>query len=223
MIITENLATAKNATVTSGDGYLVDSTAGVAYSGEIPYILKGNSAINFEFPNDRANGWKETDGYTLNFVYDIQDLNGASVFQVVYKSTHHSTVVYVKYGDEVRTFTYYLNNDPWYNANGFYVYGVPNFNEAYYAPYMFNNKNNNIGAGTMEIKIVDDVVQIWATHIEGKDEGWGKEQKLIAAFDGSDAGGGAGLICLCARRQQTKADPCGIGFSVCAEGGKSAE
>ena len=53
---------------------------------------------------------------------------------------------------------------------------------------MFNNKANNIGEGTMEIKFVDDVVQIWATHIDGKDEGWGKKQIMVAAFDGSDAG-----------------------------------
>ena len=182
--LTENLLTATNATVTAEeDGYFLDSTAGTAYSGEIPYVLQGNSKITFAYPNNRTKGWA-ADDYGLNFVYDVCDLNGDVVFQVIYKTTHESTIAYVKYGNELRTFTYHVNTDPWHNANGFYMYQDKSFGYGYFAPTMFGE----FGDGVMEIKIVEDVVQIWATYNWGKSDWIEPLHVMIAAFDGSDVG-----------------------------------
>ena len=64
------------------------------------------------------------------------------------------------------------------------MYQDKSFGYGYFAPTMFSE----FGDGVMEIRMVDDVVQVWATYNMAKSEWIEHSQVMIAAFDGSDVG-----------------------------------
>ena len=90
--IAENFVTATGATVS---GNAVNGTSGTGYTGEIPYILQGDSALNFSFTEQTAK-WLGYD-FAIKFNVDVCDVNGNPVFSVVYKGDGQvATQAYVR-------------------------------------------------------------------------------------------------------------------------------
>ena len=193
--ITGTIVTAEGASVNSNS---VDGTTGTAYQGEIVYTLTGDSAINFTF-STLKDEWKGSE-FALNFTYTICGLDDTPIFDIVYKGDgEYSTQSYVKYNEQIRSHSYKIREGAAPDSEGWYFYNeIPSYCQGWAAPSMFGiSSGESKDTGTLSIKFVGDVVQIWTSYyVVNNWSGFYSlrptsttlEECLIAEFDGTDVG-----------------------------------
>lgn len=193
--ITGTIVTAEGASVNSNS---VDGTTGTAYQGEIVYTLTGDSAINFTF-STLKDEWKGSE-FALNFTYTICGLDDTPIFDIVYKGDgEYSTQSYVKYNEQIRSHSYKIREGAAPDSEGWYFYNeIPSYCQGWAAPSMFGiSSGESKDTGTLSIKFVGDVVQIWTSYyVVNNWSGFYSlrptsttlEECLIAEFDGTDLG-----------------------------------
>ena len=178
--------TATDAMVTVDEtGALITGTAGTSYSGEIPVYLKGDLALNFDFPWARDN-WTEALTWT-NLTYSVVDMQGEVVFDIVYTYMDWGyTRVYVRYGDQIRSYGSKQSADwgPAYVIGTTAEAGFTGVTQMAFAPAM-GIYGGNQKAKDLEIKIEDDVVKVFAFDVFAYE--WEIDPMVeIAAFDGTN-------------------------------------
>ena len=142
-----------------------------AYAGAFAGSFAGNAVIEFTFP-DAVNG--EAAGG--QFAYVIRDAEGAEIFRIVYNAAGWRTNVYVKYGDEIRSYGKSCNIGTNWSGEA-YFYRAPQ-NEEFFAQPCLNNYSGSQKAGTLRLWWEGDVFCVGADNRDG-------ELLTIAKFDGS--------------------------------------
>ena len=124
----EDVVTAEGAALSYGEdvrglaGITVSSEGG-AYSGTLAGSFSGNMSVDFEFPHQFN---EQNTGNGAQFVFTVYDAEGNAAFDIVYENTGGwYTGVYVRMGDEIRSWIEDGSYDGWDGAKGTMFYTVP--------------------------------------------------------------------------------------------------
>ena len=154
------------------------------FSGKLAGSFSGNMSIDFEFPQQFNDA---NTGNGVKFTFTVYDLNGNAAFDIVYENSGGwYTAVYVKMGDEIRTFIEDGSYDGWSGDKGTMFYDVPTGDRCLIYPgagIMYNEAGK---FGTLQLVWEGNVLNVRATDRSGN-------LFTFAEFDGSEPYGGQEL------------------------------
>lgn len=147
------------------------------FSGKLAGSFSGNMSIDFEFPQQFNDA---NTGNGARFTFTVYDPNGNAAFDIVYENAGGwYTAVYVKMGDNIRTFIEDGSYDGWSGDKGTMFYSVPTGDRCLIYPgagIMYNEPGK---FGTLQLVWEGNVLNVRATDRNGN-------LFTFAEFDGSE-------------------------------------